>query len=269
MTSTKDLKRFYDNLIKEHGAIRRSISTPMWSFLDALKWNWIKKYVPAPRATILDAGGGEGEWSLKLAKEGYRVYLADISKKSLEAASKRASEMGLLDRIRVVEADIKDLSFPDNFFDYALCEGDVLSLVPFPSKALKEIGHTLKCEDIISANLTGYYKLLLFSLKQGIESYREFLKKPVAFSPKGSKPMIEFKAYTPEKAKKMFGRAGFRILKIAGEVIFTDLLFAPKFEELKDKESFKEMVKLELKLMEEESLTPYGGHLQIVAKKRL
>ena len=45
----------------------------------------LKKYLPS-KGKILDLGGGAGTYSFFLAKQGYEVYLADLSEKLIGEA---------------------------------------------------------------------------------------------------------------------------------------------------------------------------------------
>ena len=47
------------------------------------------------RPTILDAGGGIGNWTIFLAQKGYDIVLLDISPESLKIAEQRANQTGV------------------------------------------------------------------------------------------------------------------------------------------------------------------------------
>ena len=59
-----------------------------------VNWHYIKKYLGASGA-VLDNGAGPGKYSLKLAEEGYRVTLADLTPNLVEIAKAKAEESGL------------------------------------------------------------------------------------------------------------------------------------------------------------------------------
>jgi ubiquinone/menaquinone biosynthesis C-methylase UbiE len=46
---------------------------------DAIAWKYIEPYVPVdPDVLVLDAGGGTGRWTIRMARKGCRVILMDI-----------------------------------------------------------------------------------------------------------------------------------------------------------------------------------------------
>lgn len=72
-------------------------------------------------ATVLDAGGGTGRFSIWLAKQGYQVTHLDISVPMLEKARERAEELGVAERISFVHGRLTDLSaFSDRQFDLVI-----------------------------------------------------------------------------------------------------------------------------------------------------
>lgn len=77
--------------------------------------------VLSPGLDLLDVGCGRGADALPLAALGFRVTGIDANTRSLQAARRAASRLGLGDRARFQEADIaKGLPFPDRSFDLAL-----------------------------------------------------------------------------------------------------------------------------------------------------
>lgn len=50
-----------------------------------VNWHYIKKYLPQ-NGRILDNGAGPGKYSMKLANEGYKVTLTDLTRKLVEIA---------------------------------------------------------------------------------------------------------------------------------------------------------------------------------------
>ena len=102
--------------------------------------------LPRDRAVpILDAGGGTGKWSIRLAEMGYRnIHLVDISEGMLTIAWAKIAERGLLNWIGIHHADVCDLPFPDSHFGLVVADGNLLSLVPGPGRALKEMWRVLR-----------------------------------------------------------------------------------------------------------------------------
>jgi S-adenosylmethionine-dependent methyltransferase len=82
----------------------------------------LKKHLPKNRkAKILDAAGGTGRITLPLAKMGYSVTLCDISAAMLAVAKQKMLREGVIDKVKIVECDIRKLYFNDESFDFVLC----------------------------------------------------------------------------------------------------------------------------------------------------
>ena len=106
-------------------------------------WEHLKKYLPEDKnSLILDAGGGTGKWTVPLAKTGYRVVLCDISKGMLKQAENKIHKERLSTRVTIKEADLTNLSLPDQTFDFVLCEDGPISISD-SQKVVAELGRVL------------------------------------------------------------------------------------------------------------------------------
>ena len=91
----------------------------------------LRRLLPAPPATVLDAGAGTGFLSLLLAGQGYQVTALDLSSGMLAALQAKAARLGLT--VRTVNADAA--SPPAENFD-AVVERHLLWTLPDPAAAL-------------------------------------------------------------------------------------------------------------------------------------
>jgi 2-polyprenyl-3-methyl-5-hydroxy-6-metoxy-1,4-benzoquinol methylase len=112
-----------------------------------------------PRDTpILDAGGGDGQWSLFLAKQGFtNVLLGDISPELLEVARQWARSEGLLGSITVERMDI-ETDAPTSEFGVVLCLGGVLSHCLDHKKALKNLYASLRQRGTAVISVDSYFE---------------------------------------------------------------------------------------------------------------
>jgi SAM-dependent methyltransferase len=91
----------------------------------------LRRLLPDPPATVLDAGAGTGFLSLLLAGQGYQVTALDLSSGMLAALQAKAARLGLT--VRTVNADAA--SPPAENFD-AVVERHLLWTLPDPAAAL-------------------------------------------------------------------------------------------------------------------------------------
>jgi len=88
-----------------------SISKP-----DDVVEDFVEKYLDSGMR-ILDLGCGKGRHTLYCAQKGVEVHAVDISESGLEALGKEVEKAQLFEKVKVTKSDIKELPFPDNYFD--------------------------------------------------------------------------------------------------------------------------------------------------------
>lgn len=93
--------------------------------------------LPGP-LRILDAGGGDGSDSLRLAVAGHYVTLLDYSASMLARARDVARERGLTERVRLIEADLSGVTeLGERDFDVVLCHF-VIGYVADPAATVRQ-----------------------------------------------------------------------------------------------------------------------------------
>lgn len=94
-----------------------------------LTWRYLDRYLPA-HGTILEIGAAAGQYTLELARRGYKVTAVDLSSALVERCRKNLADAGLESRARVVLADARDLSaVTEREFDAVLLMGPLYHLV--------------------------------------------------------------------------------------------------------------------------------------------
>ena len=85
---------------------------------------------------ILDSGCGPGFVIIELAKKFAECDFVglDLSKPLLEIAENKNQKEKLTERVKFLEADVQDIPFPDNYFDFVI-NINMLHLVEDPVKA--------------------------------------------------------------------------------------------------------------------------------------
>jgi len=131
--------------------------------------NFLKKYLPK-KGLILDAGGGPGRYTIKLAKKNYNVTLLDLVPENLKIAKKQIKKAKVENKVKeIVEGSIIDLSkFKDNSFDAVICLGGPLSHVgpeKNRKKAISELIRVAKKNALIFISVMGKFGVLMNSLR--------------------------------------------------------------------------------------------------------
>ena len=118
-----DIKDYYDS---DPGAEQSRLQRHQLEF--ELTWRYLERYLPAA-GTILEVGAAAGAYTLELAQRGYRVTAVDMSAALLEVNRQTVAAAGLADRVRLVEADARDLGrVGGGPFDAALLMGPLYHL---------------------------------------------------------------------------------------------------------------------------------------------
>ena len=101
---------------------------------------------------VLDIGCGIGVGPAYIARTyGCRVVGVDRSARMIDWARRRAREVGVDDRVRLVVADVLDLSFQDDRFDVVIAES-VLAFVVDKERALAEMIRVTKPGGYVGLN---------------------------------------------------------------------------------------------------------------------
>jgi ubiquinone/menaquinone biosynthesis C-methylase UbiE len=89
---------------------------------------------------LLEAGVGSGK-NIEYYPERIEIFAIDFSPKMIKEAEKKAEKYNK--EIKLLEMDIQDLDFEDNYFDL-IVTSCVFCSVPNPIKGLKELKRVLK-----------------------------------------------------------------------------------------------------------------------------
>jgi SAM-dependent methyltransferase len=98
-----------------------------------------------PGRRVLNAGAGQGTFSLRLAERGFDVTTADASPAAVAVLEERVGG-------EVVQADVTDLPFADETFDAAVL-GEVLEHIPDDSAALREVARVVRPEGVLAVSV--------------------------------------------------------------------------------------------------------------------
>ena len=153
MTNFEKVKSYY-SIFDEWGRL----DAPQGKLEFDLTMPIIINHLP-PQAELLDLGGGPGRYTIELAKHGYDVHLADLSRTLLDEAEKRISEYGVKNVKSVRQVNAMDLSiYGDCSFDAVLLLGPLYHLTAKNERAscIKEVRRVLKPGGIVFASFIPY-----------------------------------------------------------------------------------------------------------------
>lgn len=207
---------------------------------------------------ILDAGGGQGQFSLTLAQLGHRVDLCDISVNMLALAEENVAAAGLADQVAFHHTPIQAFcaSHPGQF-DMVLCHA-VLEWVVEPEALLDDLLVALKPGGFLSLtfyNVNGMVmkNLLRTNFKKVLdEDYRGF---------RGS--LTPTNPLNPEQVYGWLTDRGLPLLCHSGIRCFHDYILDPA-QRTSDPAA---QLELELRLSRQEPFRSLGRYIHTLTRK--
>ncbi|MBR7798584.1 class I SAM-dependent methyltransferase [Undibacterium fentianense] len=134
------IRDFYNNSVEQE-----------WTRLDnrwlefETSYFYIKNHL-TPESNILDIGGGPGKYAFRLAAEGHKVFLGDLSENSIAFANDYQIKTGI-QLAGTQQLDVCDLrTFEENTFDTVICFGPFYHIQDEAQRelALKELHRVTK-----------------------------------------------------------------------------------------------------------------------------
>lgn len=117
---------------------------------------------------ILDAGGGQGHFSMQFSQAGHDLLLCDISERMLELAKEQAAEAGVADAVSFLHCPIQSLSTQVGLhaFDLVLCHA-VLEWVVDPRQLLTTLASLVKPGGYLSITFYNVHAMAYKNLLRG------------------------------------------------------------------------------------------------------
>ena len=210
--------------------------------------------------TILDAGGGQGQFSLQLAQAGHRVVICDISAEMLKLAQEQVSQLGLGDRVQLVHCALQDL--PDHLsrdqlrFDFVICHA-VMEWMQEPRSLLPCLLQHLKPQGSLSLTFYNRHSLIYKNLLR--TNFKKIINKDYGGS-RGS--LTPINPLDPDQVLGWVKDEGLNVLARSGIRVFHDYIFN---EEHREREP-ETLVALELEFSTQEPYRSLGRYIHLLLK---
>lgn len=255
----KKVKNFFDKFAEEEA---KSLHSKELRVL--LPRYFIKKFMPK-RGLALDAGGGSGNETILMAKNGLYVVLLDISPKLISIAKKNAKKNKVLDSVSFFQADITDLlMIPDETFDFVVCVGDSISCcVSNYNKAIKELVRVAKKNAILLIGIDSKLGAIINAVRKGKIHIAEEIDKTSEFNEMG--PTFKVRCFLPDEIIGAFKKHSCSLIQSFSLSPLSDRFVISKH--YKNKNLFKRLLRLEIKYSSSKYLLGSGDHFLFVFKK--
>jgi ubiquinone/menaquinone biosynthesis C-methylase UbiE len=224
-------------------------------------WELLKKYLPKNKnAKILDAAGGTGRITLPLAKMGYSVTLCDISPEMLDVAKQKMLKEGVLNKVKILECDVRSLRFANESFDFVLCWDGAF-------EATEELIRVTKKQGRISTFLHSKWEAVVSNFYKNPDSTLALIESSPSYL---EGELGKYRVVSTEEARELFEAEGIRVIDIYAVCGWMDVLRIPeKVLESRDwdEKFFKQTTEMALKLSKEPSVKGMTRHLVLYGER--
>ncbi|MEU2605593.1 MULTISPECIES: methyltransferase [Streptomyces] len=207
------------------------MSRPSASLRTAVVWDVLRgaldqraKLSDRAELSVLDTGGGTGNFAVPVARLGHRVTVVDPSPNALFGLERRAAESGVAERVRGVQGDVRGLFdvAERGAYDVVLCHG-LLEYVEDPADGLRNTVAALRPEggtlSVLTSGLGG--AVLARALAGHFTEARHALTSPGGRWGEGD-PMP--RRFTPEQLTALITSTGLEVISLHGVRVFADLV---------------------------------------------
>ncbi|EOB1204752.1 tRNA uridine 5-oxyacetic acid(34) methyltransferase CmoM [Photobacterium damselae] len=207
---------------------------------------------------VLDAGGGLGQLSQRIAESGHHVTLCDLSSEMLNLAEQEIAKNGLLEQYRLVHCPVQEVGqFIEQPVDLILFHA-VMEWLVDPISALSGLLEQIKPGGVISVMFYNYHGLLfknlicgnLTHIEEGMPHRKRFKLQPQ-------------KGIRPEEVYQCLEDAGLEIMGKTGVRTFHDYMQKHRLGDY----TFEQVLDMEQKLCRQEPYLSLGRYIHVYARK--
>lgn len=246
--SSRFNKNIYDT---PKGQIRLKI---LWrDFLEGIN------EIEAGDLSILDAGAGQGNFSLKLAQNNHKLTLCDISSEMLDRARDLFKKNEVSQDVRFLHCSVQELS--ENIteqYDVVLFHA-VLEWLVEPEKTLKQLLQFIKPNGYLSIMFYSKTGLIYQNLTRGNFDY--ILNDTLSGEGKSLTPI---NPQDPEEVFSWFEKFDLNILLKSGVRVFYDGISRERRKQL----NLDELFELEMKFSRIEPYSSLARYVHVLCQKK-
>jgi SAM-dependent methyltransferase len=214
-----------------------------------ITWRYLEKYLPPSGANLLEIGCATGQYTIELARRGYKVLAFDLSPDMVAGAKARTAEAGFSSLVSFRAGDIRTITdLPASSFDAILLMGPMYHLVQRDDRllALNQVYQSLKPGGVLFSTWISRFGI-----------FGDLLKKM---------PDIIFrKEIITSDLERGHAEAGFRTIELAG--VEPAISADDASYNCLSGESRKLWLDLLFKLSSEPSMVASSRHILYVGKK--
>jgi len=209
---------------------------------------------------VLDAGGGLGQMSQKIAQRGHQITLCDLSSEMLKLAKVDIEKNGLLDRYQLVHSPAQEIGQHLGQPADMLLFHAVMEWLADPKDALEKVLEQVRPGGIASIMFYNHHGLVLKNVicgniphvLEGMPHRRRFKLQPQ-------------KGLKPEEVYQWIEDSGFEICGKSGIRSFHD--YIGNMEYMGDYQ-YEDVLELERQLCRQEPYLSLGRYIHVWAKKK-
>ena len=140
MSKNNKIKKRYDRIAPVYDSLELIMEKGKMGDWRHNLWQKVESKIDKKDMRLLEAWVGSGK-NIEYYPEQIEIYAIDFSPKMLKEAEKKANKFNK--EVKLVEMDIQNLDFEDNYFDL-IVTSCVFCSVPDPVQGLKELKRVLK-----------------------------------------------------------------------------------------------------------------------------
>jgi len=216
---------------------------------------------PTKPLRVLDAGGGQGQFSLRFAQAGHKVIICDISSEMLKLAEQEVEKLGLQQQVQLIHCAIQDLP---QYLDVDSCEFDVvlchavMEWVTNPQALLASLNAYVKRDGFLSLTFYNLHSLIYKNLLR--TNFKKIQQRDFGGA-RGS--LTPINPLYPEQVFKWLNSLPLNRLATSGIRVFHDYIFN---EEHREREP-QNVIALELEFSRKQLYQLLGRYIHVLSQR--